>query len=407
MATTLYNHTTISGAYNLNNVWAANAYQFRVEVLLNSQDLVNNKSNVTCNFYIKGLNKFYYKGYSNTTAIKLKTSADNSYITKATGTFNSMGMSGVEYKMLSWTGWIDHYQGGTMAADFECTYSGSSGTNFLPRPQDIKTGALTLPRILRQSTIAVTPSLLQKNGTMDIAITRYVNTYTMTVKYEVNGTTVTLGTKSSTLSYSVPYSTIAAYLQQFTAGSIKVTCDTYAGDTLIGSVEQTIMIQTGVIPLSLYDDMEGTAGVTLGQEAQGEGFNCYMPAEFSFDGLTLEGPLVDYVVDKGQEGNWFYRKWASGLAECWKTVSGSVAITTSYSGGFYRSSALGGEDFPTGLFTAAPMVYTGVSNTGGTIIFCTGPQSISALTMGGVVNIHVGSGTYTCQNSFMAVGRWK
>ena len=115
---------------------------------------------------------------------------------------------------------------------------------------------------------------------------------------------------------------------------------------------------------------------------------------------------IQEVVEEGTEGNWTYRKYADGKAECWKVVSGSVAITTQHSGGFYRSGTIGAEDFPSGLFNAVPAVFTGVQNTNGTIIFTTGPQNISASTMGGVVNIHVGSGTYTCYNSFYAVGKW-
>lgn len=115
---------------------------------------------------------------------------------------------------------------------------------------------------------------------------------------------------------------------------------------------------------------------------------------------------IQEVVEEGTSGNWNYRKYADGKAECWKTVTGSVAITTSYSGGFYRSAAIGAEAFPDGLFNAVPAVFTGVSNTNGTVIFTTGPQAISATNMGGVVNVHVGSGTYNCTNSFHAIGKW-
>lgn len=37
------------------------------------------------------------------------------------------------------------------------------------------------------------------------------------------------------------------------------------------------------------------------------------------DGCT--GPEVDHIVAQGTSGAWTYRKWASGLAECWGTVS--------------------------------------------------------------------------------------
>lgn len=114
----------------------------------------------------------------------------------------------------------------------------------------------------------------------------------------------------------------------------------------------------------------------------------------------------DVITDQGTSGNWTYRKYADGKAECWKNVTGSVAITTSYSGGFYRSAAIGAESFPSGLFVEVPTLLATVNNNSGVSIFCSGVQSISKDAMDGVFNIHVGSGTYTCVNSFHAIGRW-
>lgn len=33
---------------------------------------------------------------------------------------------------------------------------------------------------------------------------------------------------------------------------------------------------------------------------------------------------VDYIVAVGSYGNWVYRRWASGLAECWYTAEGNT-----------------------------------------------------------------------------------
>ena len=410
MATVLYNQTNISGAYNRSNVWVANAYRFRVEVLLNSQDLINNKSNVTVNFYIQGLNNFRYEGFSNTTAILQKTASDADYVTVASGTYNSMARSGVEYLMLSYTGDIIHATDGTMSVNYECTYSGSSGTNFRPRPQDMLTGTLSLPTILRESTIAVTPSLLQQGGTMDIAITRYVNSYTMTVTYEVNGNTVTLGTKSSTLSYSVPYSTIAGYLGTYTSGSVVVTCTTYSGNTVIGTVTQTIMVQTGVVPMSLYDDMQGSVGATLGQEAQGSGFNCYLDAQFSFDGLTLNGVLSDYVIEDGTDGDWHYVKYASGRSECWLNVEHVANSWSQWTGSFYYNTSFSTPAYPTNLFIAVPAVTTGLqkkTSDGNGLKFLATSTVASNTSYGSIRIIGLNQKTETFYITIHAIGRWK
>ena len=42
------------------------------------------------------------------------------------------------------------------------------------------------------------------------------------------------------------------------------------------------------------------------------------------------GNLADYVVEQGTSGSWTYRKWASGVAECW----GQLEDVTTTSGWF-------------------------------------------------------------------------
>lgn len=37
---------------------------------------------------------------------------------------------------------------------------------------------------------------------------------------------------------------------------------------------------------------------------------------------------VDYIVEQGQSGDWMYRKWNSGIAECWWKKSIQVAANT-------------------------------------------------------------------------------
>lgn len=134
--------------------------------------------------------------------------------------------------------------------------------------------------------------------------------------------------------------------------------------------------------------------------------DCY---RMTYDGGTTWYGWYEYdvIVAEGTSGNWTYRKYASGKSECWKNVIGSVAIKTAYSGGFYRSSAIGAENFPSGLFIQNPSVFATVSNNNGVSIFCSGVQYQSNTRMDGVFNIHVGSGTYSCINAFYVVGKWK
>lgn len=46
----------------------------------------------------------------------------------------------------------------------------------------------------------------------------------------------------------------------------------------------------------------------------------------------IKNKPTDYVVEQGANGNWTYRKWASGVAECWGMVTYTPAETVSSGG---------------------------------------------------------------------------
>ena len=70
------------------------------------------------------------------------------------------------------------------------------------------------------------------------------------------------------------------------------------------------------------------------------------------DKVKLDG-IADYIVEQGTSGIWAYRKWNSGIAECWGTHEENMIINTqtSISGLYYKSFDL---NLPTGLFNAIP-----------------------------------------------------
>lgn len=62
-----------------------------------------------------------------------------------------------------------------------------------------------------------------------------------------------------------------------------------------------------------------------------------------------------YVTETGTSGNWKYRKWSDGTAECWGTHSWAISGWTSW-GGTYYSNYSGTINYPSGLFNATPTV---------------------------------------------------
>lgn len=72
---------------------------------------------------------------------------------------------------------------------------------------------------------------------------------------------------------------------------------------------------------------------------------------------------ADYIVEQGTSGIWAYRKWNSGIAECWGTISaGSIAMTTAEGYGYY--SSLTTYYYPSPLFVSAPTVSTAANMNG-------------------------------------------
>ncbi|MBR3767934.1 MAG: hypothetical protein IKL10_06820 [Clostridia bacterium] len=107
------------------------------------------------------------------------------------------------------------------------------------------------------------------------------------------------------------------------------------------------------------EELEGLLPESEGTVFQHNHDNRYY-TENEIDGLLSEKqdklPLTDYVVEQGISGNWTYRKWASGIAECWSDFGhwGERVSNQSIRVLAYNSA------FPF-AFTAVPNVTAGVS----------------------------------------------
>ena len=63
---------------------------------------------------------------------------------------------------------------------------------------------------------------------------------------------------------------------------------------------------------------------------------------------------ADYITDYGTDGNWRYRKYNSGWAECWGNFAFTgITVTTSSAGTYYNASTgKKSQSLPSGLFTS-------------------------------------------------------
>ena len=111
----------------------------------------------------------------------------------------------------------------------------------------------------------------------------------------------------------------------------------------------------------------------------------------------------DYVVEEGSSGDWTYRKWNSGVAECWRTIADNRPSTAFSATGsvYYRNVT--GISFPSNLFTARPKVvvnadFGNVGSASATAVSATGftVTELSAVSTARAVTLDI-----------YAVGSWR
>ena len=120
--------------------------------------------------------------------------------------------------------------------------------------------------------------------------------------------------------------------------------------------------------------------------------------------ISIKGAaLSDFVVQQGASGAWTIRKWNSGIAECWRQITGT--ITNSGTWNNFRIFS-GGADFPSGFFIANPNVQYCCYIGAGYAINCRGALSTTTrfnwAALGTDSDANVGY-TVDCY----AIGRWK
>ena len=115
------------------------------------------------------------------------------------------------------------------------------------------------------------------------------------------------------------------------------------------------------------------------------------------DSLNVGGTGgIDYIVEQGTSGDWIYRKWNSGFAECWWqkgiSVSGSSVNLSNY------------IDFPF-TFIAPPIITNGL-RAGGIDAYRFHTETTTT-TQVRLVLINTYSGTVTMTPQMYVVGKWK
>lgn len=121
--------------------------------------------------------------------------------------------------------------------------------------------------------------------------------------------------------------------------------------------------------------------------------------------------IADYVIESGSENGWTWRKWLSGLAECWMDYDLYVSSWNNWGNVYESAQPVPATAFPSGLFTAtpAPNVSLRNSSTGAGIMGfeTTGGAGSSATSMPLYLTRATSTGAATFQLRVEFFGKWQ
>ena len=119
---------------------------------------------------------------------------------------------------------------------------------------------------------------------------------------------------------------------------------------------------------------------------------------------------TDYVVSRGTSGIWTYRKWQSGIAECWGEYTVQNVQCNSPWGALFESSAIGAIPYPFTFLSPPAEMITGSSiDTGSAYFIEYGSATPNTTTTSGSVYLVRPNNTAVglAKLNFMVKGKWK
>lgn len=208
------------------------AYHGEIEIIQGTQNLAENYTNVTANCYCVRDSGYAYSGYTTTATCVL----DGTSKSESVKGFD-ISASNPKILIMSVTKKVYHNADGTktVSADFtwdsKNSYVGTITGN----------ASKTLTTIPRASSVTATDANIGSAST--ISINRASTSFTHTLTYSFSNLSGTIITKTSNTSvgWTVP-TNFYEKIPNDTTGTVTITCDTYSGETKIGTKTTTMTI---------------------------------------------------------------------------------------------------------------------------------------------------------------------
>lgn len=121
--------------------------------------------------------------------------------------------------------------------------------------------------------------------------------------------------------------------------------------------------------------------------------------------LLKDMGINDYIVEQGTSGIWTYRKWASGVAECWAKITQTVTPGDAWAGTLNLTPYVITVTTPiefTGIDCVNASAYVGNGHTITSSVSATPPNKISIPAL----SVYL-TGQQECQVYVHVMGRWK
>lgn len=112
-------------------------------------------------------------------------------------------------------------------------------------------------------------------------------------------------------------------------------------------------------------------------------------------------PLADYIVEQGASGDWTYRKWNSGIVECWRLVSISSMSWSAYITGLYY----GNVSFSFPFAISNPLIYANIRRVSSNVGWVANINYSSSTSFSLTIVRNGNSGDVTAQ--VYVKGKWK
>lgn len=136
----------------------------------------------------------------------------------------------------------------------------------------------------------------------------------------------------------------------FTKGTVQTQSTTHGTVAYDGATAFTVNNTSGTFRLTavLYYAVEIVPQINM----QGEAI---VTGSLTVNGNVINETVIENGVKIGTHGNWFYRKWSSGMVEAWYNMDTAISVnfnsSSSVAGTYRKDSAI---TIPSGIFPAKP-----------------------------------------------------